>query len=179
MTAAIDQIYVLLIKDPQLSILFEEATNAISSDRFQSNVARLLRKYGSDLRVRAVTDLERGVCQILIRGTRYIAFRITSYYFSDFKQMAGIHLDALAAYVLGRFLEQDEPFQPFLDASTWANIHQMRPFLVQSTAMERLRDSLERSIHSSKDLEHSTPVKETEDELSTKQSEPIQNQDGS
>ncbi len=45
--------------------------------------------------------------------------------------------------------------------------------------MERLRESLERFVHPSKDREHSTPFEEIEDELSTKQSEPMQNRDRS
>ncbi len=170
----------------------------MSSDRFERNVARLLKKYVSDLRVEAGTNLERGACRIMNRRTNYIAFQITSYYFSDSKQMPEIHLDELAAAkkdLLERFLEQRGPFQPFIEASSeqdnsdnsgsedgeyaWPNIHQMRHFLVQSTAMERLRESLERFLHPSQGREHSTPFEETEDELSTKQSEPMQNRDRS
>ncbi len=93
----------------------------MSSDRFERNVARLLKKYVSDLRVEAGTNLERGACRIMNRRTNYIAFQITSYYFSDSKQMPEIHLDELAAAkknLLERFLEQRGPFQPFVEASS-------------------------------------------------------------
>ena len=79
-TAAVDDLFNLFAKDPELEPLYTIAIQKIGSARFQKNILTLLKRYCNRLRTRADNDIERSTVKFLRTQSRPLAVRLTSHY---------------------------------------------------------------------------------------------------